>query len=188
MQLAEAGPFIEFERSSRRRLGDLNLTPLIDILFILIIFFMLTTSFMRMESMELVLPSAAGKAASSDDMVHIFVYANGNVALGQRHVDQEELTESLSRMFSGDSNTKVMLLTADGVTMQQLVSIMDKIHMAGGKSLLVRKWETAPEAAKKPAVAKIIDVPVPVVKREAKPRKVERGVYGKADIRDLYGE
>ncbi len=143
---------IEFERPRRRKIIDLNLTPLIDVLFILIIFFMLTTSFMRVESLELILPSAAGKAADKKDVVHLFIYTNGEMALGQRKVDQEELDESLRRMFGNDPNTRVMLLTADGVTMQQMVNLMDRVYMAGGKSLFVRKWES--QAAAQPPKAK----------------------------------
>ena len=43
---------MEFERASRRKITSLVLTPLIDVMFILIIFFMLPTSFMRIESLE----------------------------------------------------------------------------------------------------------------------------------------
>ncbi|MDX1975736.1 MAG: biopolymer transporter ExbD [Rickettsiales bacterium] len=132
---------MDFDRPSRRKPLSLNLTPLIDVLFILIIFFMLTTSFMRVESMEIILPSAQGKAAASKDVVHIFISANGDMSLGKRLVDQEELVESLERMMKKDANTKVMLLTADGVTIQQLVNIMDRVYLAGGKSLFVRKWQ-----------------------------------------------
>lgn len=191
MEIAESTPFIEFERTSRRRLGELNLTPLIDVLFILIIFFMLTTSFMRAESMELVLPSAAGKAATKEDMVHLFIYANGDMAIGQRRIDQDELTESLARMFSNDAETKVMMLTADGVTMQQLVGIMDKVYMAGGKSLFVRKWETAPAAARQPSpeIAKPETPAVAPVKLFRAPSaNINNSGRPKADIRDLYGE
>jgi len=118
----------------------LNLTPLIDILFILIIFFMLTTSFMRIESMELILPSASGKSTVKHEAVRLFVSANGDLSLGQRRLNPDELDETLSKMFENNPDTRVMLLTADGVTMQQLVSIMDRIYMMGGKSLFVRKW------------------------------------------------
>ena len=46
-------------------------------------------------------------------------------------------------MFAKDANTRIMLLTADGVTMQQLVNAMDRVYMSGGKSLFVRKAGTA---------------------------------------------
>lgn len=195
MEIAAESPFIEFERTSRRRLGELNLTPLIDVLFILIIFFMLTTSFMRTESLELVLPSAAGKAADRAGVVHLFIYANGEMALDRRRIHQDELMDALGRLFSNDAATKVMLLTAEGVTMQQLVGVMDRVHMAGGKSLFVRKWDNAPPAARQPAAPKVEAPAAPVVlatspelppvSKLAKPR----GAGGrKADIRDLYGE
>ena len=133
---------MDFERSSRRKVMSLNLTPLIDVMFILIIFFMLTTTFMHIESLELNLPSvSAGKAAAKNEAMHLFIAANGDMMLGQRALDQKELTESLTRMFEKDPGTKIMLLTADGVTMQQLVNVMDRVYMAGGRSLFVRKWE-----------------------------------------------
>ncbi len=138
---------IEFDRSTRRTLNNLNLTPLIDVLFILIIFFMLTTSFMRIESLELILPSAGGKPAGNKDVVHLFIDAGGDMILGQRKIDHDELNQSLRRMFEKDANTKIMLMTADGVTMQQLVNIMDRVYMAGGKSLFVRKWQNSKKAS-----------------------------------------
>jgi len=134
---------MEFERSRRRNL-NLPLTPLIDVVFILIIFFMLTTSFMRIESLELLLPSA-GKVSSKKEVTHIFIQANGEILFGQRAVEPDELSESLVRIFSKDASSPVMLLSADGVTMQQLVAVMDRVTMAGGKSLYVRKWENAPK-------------------------------------------
>lgn len=133
---------MEFERTTRRKMRALNLTPLIDVLFILIIFFMLTTSFMRIESMELILPSAQGAKAAGDkqEVVRLFVAASGEITLGNRKLTADEMTESLTRMLESTPDIRVMLLTADGVTMQQLVSIMDRIYMLGGKSLFVRKW------------------------------------------------
>jgi biopolymer transport protein ExbD len=180
--LTENTAFIEFERSRRRGLRELNLTPLIDVLFILIIFFMLTTNYMRIESMELILPSASGNAAEEDGVVHLFLLANGDITIGRRKVGREEMMESLLHMFKQNSGTKIMLLAADGVTTQQLVSAMDRITLAGGKNVLVRKWENAPESAKrKPAPLPKVEEPVMAA---PPPEKVR---YETPDIRDLYG-
>jgi biopolymer transport protein ExbD len=133
---------MEFARTPRRRIRALNLTPLIDVLFILIIFFMLTTSFMRIESMELILPSATQKSApaATDGVVRLYLSPNGDVTLGQRKLSGAELDETLQRLIIGNPDLRIMLLTADGVTMQQLVNMMDRVSLMGGKSLLVRKW------------------------------------------------
>src|SRR5882757_3610775 len=104
----------EFDRSTRKKVASLNLTPLIDVMFILIIFFMLTSSFMKIESMELMLPSAPGKAAEKSEVMRLFIEPNGDMILGQRQLDQEELTQSLSRMFEKDPTTRIMLLSAEG--------------------------------------------------------------------------
>lgn len=137
---------IDIERSTRRTINNLNLTPLIDVLFILIIFFMLTTSFMRVESLELILPSTTSSksnAKTSKDIVRIMVHEGGDITLGKRKVNVGMLNASLKRMFEKDDSTKIMLLTAEGVTMQELVNVMDRIYMAGGKSLYVRKWQSS---------------------------------------------
>lgn len=136
---------MEFERTSRRTL-NLPLTPLIDVMFILIIFFMLTTSFMRVESLELMLPSA-GRVSDKKEVTHLFIQANGEMILGKRTVDPDDLEKTLVRLFAKDEATPIMLLTADGVTMQQLVAVMDRVTAAGGKSLFVRKWVMAPPQA-----------------------------------------
>ncbi len=134
---------MDFERTRRPRIRSLPLVPMIDVMFILIIFFMLTTTFMKIESLELMLPTTATKSAEKNDVMHLFIDADGGMMLGQRKVDQNELSSSLGRMFSKDPSTRIMLLTEDGVTMQQLVNVMDKVYMAGGRSLFVRKWEDA---------------------------------------------
>jgi biopolymer transport protein ExbD len=143
---------MEFQRTIRRSGKALPLTALIDVMFILIIFFMLTTSFMKIESLELMLPSSGGKKVARQEVVHLFIHPNGDMNLGKRPIDQDALTESLARMFEKDPKTKVMLLTADGVTMQQLVNIMDRIHLAGGQSLFVRKWVGGPKSTLKAEV------------------------------------
>lgn len=131
---------IDFQSNRKKTLRSLPLTPLIDITFILIIFFMLTTSFMKVESLEMILPSSGGKAADKTDVVRLYVFQNGDFRLGQRQVNLDELDETLARMFDQNKDTKMMVLTEEGVTMQQLVNAMDRIYISGGQSVFVRKW------------------------------------------------
>jgi biopolymer transport protein ExbD len=138
---------MDFERGSKRGVRNLLLTPLIDVVFILIIFFMLTSSFMRIESLEMILPSSGGKAADKQEVIRLYLYANGDMQLGSRKVDSDALDETLNVMFQKDAGTKMMVLSEDGVTMQQLVNAMDRIYQTGGKSVFVRKWVKAKGAS-----------------------------------------
>lgn len=132
---------LDFNTKAKGQMRSIPLTPLIDVTFILIIFFMLTTSFMRIESLELILPSAGGKAADKQEVIRLFLYENGDLQLGRRKLDPETLDDSLKAMFEKDSSTRIMLLTDKGVTMQQMVGAMDRIYAAGGQSVFVRKWK-----------------------------------------------
>lgn len=131
---------MEFERSGKSKMRGLPLIPLIDIVFILIIFFMLTTSFMRLESLELILPSKGGKAADRQEVVRLYLYENGDMQMAGRKVDVDALDAALKKMFEAAPDTKMMILTQEGVTMQQMVNAMDRINFAGGQSIFVRKW------------------------------------------------
>ncbi len=130
---------MNFERSNKKAVSGLLLTPLIDIVFILIIFFMLTTSFMRVESLELILPSKGGKAAQKQDVIKFMIYDNGEAQLSGKILKANEINASLRELFSKDENARIMILTGDNVSMQQLVSAMDQIYAAGGQSIFVRK-------------------------------------------------
>lgn len=70
-----------------RRDGDpeINLTPLIDVVFLLLIFFMVTTTFMRESSLELTLPEASPEAAERQpDVLELVISADGDYAVGGR--------------------------------------------------------------------------------------------------------
>ncbi len=130
---------MEFARKTRNGMRGLPLTPLIDVVFILIIFFMLTTSFMKTESLELILPSKGGKAAEKQEVVRLLLFGDGTMKIGTRPVTSGALDESLKALFAKDASTKMMVLAGDGVTMQQMVNAMDRIYAAGGQSIFVRK-------------------------------------------------
>ncbi len=132
---------IEFERT-RKSVRNLPLTAMIDVVFILIIFFMLTTSFMRYESMELLLPSAGGgKAANAKDVARIVINNDNSINFGQRRVSEQELNHTLETILTDNPNQRVVVFTDNKVSMQKLVSVMDMVTVAGGKSLYVRPLE-----------------------------------------------
>lgn len=131
---------MEFTRTKRNAMRGLPLTPLIDIVFLLIIFFMLTTTFMKVESMELIMPSKGGSSTEKQEVVRLYLYENGDIQLGKSKLDAAQLDEHLKAMFEQNASTKMMVLTEEGVTMQQMVSAMDRINLAGGQSIFVRKW------------------------------------------------
>nr|AEQ20344.1 biopolymer transport protein ExbD/TolR [uncultured bacterium CSL1] len=132
---------MDFPRQNRK-FRELPLTPLIDVVFILIVFFMLTTSFMKTESLELMLPSAGGTSdVERQRLARIFIHSDGGLSFGGRRLEVPELNQILKTVFSENAEQRVVLFSAPNVSMQRLVDVMDMVHVAGGKSLFVREWK-----------------------------------------------
>lgn len=139
-------PALDFARRGRRT-RELPLIPMIDVVFILIIFFMLTTSFMKIESMELLLPtSASAKKVADTSIAHIILYNDGRMGFGQRVVDASEMKRTLSALFARNPEQRVVVLTEDKVSLQSLVQTMNTVYLAGGKSVYVKAWQEPPPA------------------------------------------
>ncbi len=134
---------LEFNRK-KKPVPELPLTAMIDVVFILIIFFMLTTSFMRLESMEVQLPTTTPlpkKATPDVTMAHIYLEDDGRIIYGQRPVDKQELKKTLGTVFQSTPEQRVVVLVTATVSLQTLVDVMDMVYAAGGKNVFVKEWE-----------------------------------------------
>ena len=110
---------------------ELNLIPLIDVVFMLLIFFMLTTTFVHDRALEVNLPkSETGAEQRAEVENHIIeLDAQGNVAVDGQAVERADLPERL-REIAGDG--RPVLLWADAqVVNQQVVTTLDLARRAG---------------------------------------------------------
>ena len=121
----------------RQRLEEVNvnLTPLIDVVFLLLIFFMVSTSFTRETQLTIDLPEASGTARESmDRQIEILIDEQGNYRVnGKGLVDERisTLKAAIYKISAGDS-TLPMLITADAeATHQSVVRAMDAAGQMG---------------------------------------------------------
>ena len=114
-------------RQLRRPEVSINLTPLIDVVFLLLIFFMVSTSFSELTQLVVDLPEAEGSPASADDVLLLTVDAVGNMTLNGESVpnDARGLSAALRQQLSGNTDIPVTL-SADAMTPHQyVVTAMD---------------------------------------------------------------
>jgi biopolymer transport protein ExbD len=129
---------MDFIRESRRA-RELNLTPLVDIVLLLVIFFMLSTSFVVSESMELTLPSGKAKGAVSGDVMRLLITPQGQVQLNNGMLDLNALSGALAERLGDHPDTKIAIFTTPGVSVQQLVAVLDEVYLTGGRNVQVDK-------------------------------------------------
>ena len=143
---------MQIERESRKT-RQVPLTPLIDVVFLLLVFFMVSSTFVRSESLELMLPQAsAGGSAVEGKLLQVYVSHDGSLYLGRKPVNEETLIKTLRKTIEKFPDVGVLLLSGPRVSVQQLVTAMDHIYMAGSTNLSVASWEPE-QVAKEPAIA-----------------------------------
>ena len=114
-------------RQLRRPEVSINLTPLIDVVFLLLIFFMVSTSFAELTQLVVDLPEAEGAPASTNTTLLLVVDVEGNMTLDGAPVpnDARGLSEALRQRLYGNTDIPVTL-SADAMTPHQyVVTAMD---------------------------------------------------------------
>lgn len=125
---------MKFRRQSKNN-EEINLTPLIDVVFLLLIFFMVSTSFTKETHLKVDLPQAEG-APSSDqpEQIEILIAVDGSYAVNGRalvNTRLDTLKTALEKVANG--NTKLpLIITADAKTAHQyVVRAMDAAGQLG---------------------------------------------------------
>lgn len=128
---------MEFERSINSK-HQLNLTPLIDIIFLLIVFFMLTSKFALNESINLSIATASigEEVVKDDESILILLHPDNRYTLDGNTHDISHLKHQLPDLLGAGNNEKnIFLLPKGNVTLQTIVSAMDYIQRLGGKNV-----------------------------------------------------
>lgn len=120
-----------------RRDEDENLIPLINIVFLLLIFFMLAGTFARPDRFEVAPPSSLSPAPAEEQQMMLLLSADGRLAVGEREVDKPELKRLIMDRLSAEPDLQVQL-KADGRLMAEvLIEIMGIFRAAGVEKLML---------------------------------------------------
>ena len=126
---------MEFEGLQRNRKIP-SLTPLIDIVFLLLVFFMLTAHFVKDEALDISLPEADSASEIADEgALEIVLDNQGHILIDKKHVDVTELNKVLQQQLHGRKNKQVILRGDQIAQLGLTVSVMDAARKAGATSL-----------------------------------------------------
>jgi biopolymer transport protein ExbD len=124
----------------RRRRRLISLTPLIDVVFILLVFFMLASSFLQWRSIDLY-TAGSGKPIAAIPAVTIAVFPD-RIAIGGEAILLEELAARVQSIKAAEPDTGFQVGTSADVTLQRTVDVLDRLAAAGAANvLLVRRSE-----------------------------------------------
>ena len=122
---------MDFSGRSKSKV-ELNVAPLIDIVFLLLVFFMLASTFIRPESINLAIRAPTGVGEQSEQPILVHIGANGAIRLNGLVLTIQDLKqELLARSSLPQNNRTITVQTQDDVSVQFLVKVMDEINEAG---------------------------------------------------------
>ena len=126
---------MKFRNAGNREDPEINLIPLIDVLLVIIIFLMLTTTYSRFAELQINLPSAeAEKQLDRPNEISVVMAASGQFRVNRRAVtftDVATFSQELRRAGT-DLKDPVVVINADStVTHQAVVKVMDAARQAG---------------------------------------------------------
>ncbi|KPV95553.1 Biopolymer transport protein ExbD [Pseudoalteromonas sp. P1-9] len=121
-------------RNKRIREEDeaaVDMTPMLDIVFIMLIFFIVTTSFVKEAGIEVNKPKAAQATKKKNANIFIAIRGNGEVWMDKRQVDVERVSANIERLLA-EQPTEVVIIQADKEAKHGVVvKVMDQIKATG---------------------------------------------------------
>ena len=131
---------------------EINVISLIDVLLTLLMFFVLTTTFVQHSRMQVTLPQAESTQSEAErDAFVVLIDRDGRYYIDNNEVlnpGLDSLKESISR-FAGDDRARPVVLRADALTPHQaVVTAMDALGQLGFTHLSIATTQAQPSAAK----------------------------------------
>ncbi len=122
---------MNFSPRKKNRGLIINITTLIDVMFLLLIFFMVTSTFKNQPAINLVLPRSATASETVDTPAILFLTSEGDVYLNDTLIDLVSLGERLKEMHDESGEDRMVLRADEDAAHGDVVKLIDTIKQSG---------------------------------------------------------
>ncbi len=123
-------------RQDRRKSeSEVNLTPMLDVVFIMLIFFIVTASFVKESGIEISRPGASTAVRKERGNILIAISANDQIWMNRRQVDPRALRANIEKMHAENPQGAVVIQADKAAKTGLLVKVMDAARSAGVKNV-----------------------------------------------------
>ena len=118
--------------------NEINLTPMLDVVFIMLIFFIVTASFVKEAGLDVNRPDAPITESKPEDAnILISINANDEIWIDRRLIDPRAVRANIERLHAENPNGSVVIQPNKRSTNKMLVTIMDASRLAGVYSISI---------------------------------------------------
>jgi len=117
--------------------NEVNLTPMLDVVFIMLIFFIVTASFVKEAGIDVNRPNASTAERKEKGNILVAISENNQIWIDRRQVDPRALRANIERMHAENPNAAVVIQADEESKNRLLVQVMDAARMVGVKNVSI---------------------------------------------------
>ncbi len=117
--------------------SEVNLTPMLDVVFIMLIFFIVTASFVKEAGIDINRPDAATAERKEKGNILVAITGEGQIWIDRRQVDVRALRANIERLHAENPHGTVIIQADEESKNKLLVQVMDAARLAGVKSVAI---------------------------------------------------
>lgn len=126
-------PFFKGEEED----AEINMTPMLDVVFIMLIFFIVTTSFVRETGVEVNRPLAEASGKLPQNAILIAITDDNQIWVDQRRIDGRAVRRNIERMLTENPESTVVIQADTAAATGTLINVLDQTKLAGAKNIAV---------------------------------------------------
>ncbi|QOP41998.1 ExbD/TolR family protein [Sulfurimonas marina] len=124
-------------RQKQQNVDTVDVSPLIDMVFILLIFFMVTTTFVKDMKLDLNRPSAASASLASTKVIRVYIDNSGEVFIDNQPIKVWAIQSKLRDLLRTSTEKSVLVITDSDIPVKSLIDVVDECRMSGAKDVAV---------------------------------------------------
>lgn len=125
------------KRRSQEEESAIDLTPMLDVVFIMLIFFIVTTSFVKESGIDVARPSAATTEKKERANIMIGISKVGEIWIQKRKIDVRSVRANIERLAAENPEGSVVIQADKESSTGVLVQVMDQVRLAGVSNISV---------------------------------------------------
>lgn len=124
--------FIDEEEDS-----PIDLTPMLDVVFIMLIFFIVTSTFVKESGVDVTRPNAETAAPTDASSIQVGIAANNQIWIEKRQVDKRAVRANIERGLAESPGAAVIIIADALSNTETLIDVLDQARLAGATSVSV---------------------------------------------------
>ena len=117
--------------------AEINITPMLDIVFIMLIFFIVTTSFTKETGASIIKPEAEQAVSLRNGTILIGISSNDDIWMGKRQIEMREVRSMVERAKAENPEGSVVIVADKDSRIGTVTKVMDQVKLAGIRGISI---------------------------------------------------